>query len=213
MLRHIVKMALYKCRSLLALLIVFSLHTDITISADEVANVTSQLALLRAERCECTRTGSSGVNYITTDANTTRMVLADNTTFVGCAKHVNGELDGIDNTCYVVGGTECANATSSILGDTTPAFEKAAWRRCNPSQTSFLTSKMSIPPWETCYEQVYTPCTTHGATCFPWRGPTTCINGDMCLCDYGYCANVDGVCAWGGQLVFNYDYDFIDTIG
>merc|ERR1712142_855046 len=201
-------MAFYKWRSLLSLLTVFFLHTDITISADEVANVTSQLALLRAERCECTRTGSSGVNYITADANTTRMVLADTTTFVGCAKHVNGEPDGIDNTCYVVGGTECPNATSSILGDTAPAFEKAAWKRCNPPQTSSLTSKYVVYPWEVdCLQKIYTSCTTHGAACFAWRGPTTCVNGDTCACDYGYCRNGEGVCEWGGQPVFN-DYDY-----
>jgi len=84
--------------------------------------------------CDCTPSGYSGVLL---QGNGTVMSYG-NTTHVGCANHdMQGELpiasiESQQMYCYVLGGTGCANATPSVLGDKDASFTMAAYRECNP---------------------------------------------------------------------------------
>jgi len=98
---------------------------------------------LNQSACDCTSSGYSGVMLHSVSGTITSY---GNTTRVGCANH---EMDGessitTDSTyCYVLGGTGCADATPSILGDKEgimsstlllllEPFTMAAFRECNP---------------------------------------------------------------------------------
>jgi len=85
----------------------------------------------QSSSCICTTSGYSGMVF----ADNGTIMAYGNTSFVECNRHnmTHEGMDEADGTdyCYVLGGTECIDATPSILGDTYAAFTMAAWRPCN----------------------------------------------------------------------------------
>jgi len=87
---------------------------------------------LNQSACDCTPSGYSGMSF---DSDMGKIASYGNTTYVGCANHdMDGEMLTATNStyCYVLGGTGCADATPSILGDKDVSFTIAAYRECNP---------------------------------------------------------------------------------
>lgn len=93
---------------------------------------------LNISMCNCTESGYSGVMVA---ANRT-IISYGNTTRVGCAQHdMDGEQSVMPDSlyCYVLGGTGCADATPSMLGNKNASFTMAAYRECTPlAEKSFL---------------------------------------------------------------------------
>merc|ERR1712013_875815 len=84
----------------------------------------------------CTNSGHSGFLFVENGT----VLSHGNTSFIGCSwRTMTGEgVEATGDHCYALGGTECSEATPSILGDVDTAFKMAAWRACSPFEEKFF---------------------------------------------------------------------------